>query len=105
MADCGWLWKSAIQSDSRTLHTMKSTILLALLLAIPATSDNAKMPTKQELIQMRTTVKNLQDLVEEQQERLQAHKMENDSLKRRVSALESRISALENAIGPASARQ
>jgi hypothetical protein len=36
---------------------------------------------------------------------LQAHKVENDSLKRRVSALESRISTLENAIGPASARQ
>ena len=84
---------------------MKSTIILALLLVIPAASDNAKVPTKQELIQMRTTVKNLQDMVAEQQERLQAHKVENDGLRRRVSALESRISTLENAIGPASARQ
>jgi peptidoglycan hydrolase CwlO-like protein len=83
---------------------MKATIILALLLVIPATSDNAKTPTKQELIQMRTTVKNLQDLVAEQQDRLQAHKAENDSLKRRVSTLESRIASLEKAIGPASTR-
>jgi peptidoglycan hydrolase CwlO-like protein len=84
---------------------MKATIILALLLVIPAASDNVKTPTKQELIQMRTTLKNLQELVAEQQDRLRAHKEENDSLKRRVSALESRIATLENVIGPASVRQ
>jgi peptidoglycan hydrolase CwlO-like protein len=84
---------------------IRPTIILGVLLAIPATSDTAKVPTKQELIQLRTTVKNLQELVAEQQDRLQAHKVENDSLKRRVSTLESRIAALENAIGPLSTRQ
>jgi septal ring factor EnvC (AmiA/AmiB activator) len=84
---------------------MKSTLILALLLVIPVTSDNAKTPTKQELIQMRATVKNLEEMVAEQQDRLRAHKEENDGLKKRVSTLESRIVTVENAIGPASARQ
>ena len=84
---------------------IRPTLILGVLLAIPATSDTAKVPTKQELIQLRTNVKNLQDLVAEQQDRLQAHKAENDSLKRRVSTLESRIAILENAIGPLSTRQ
>jgi septal ring factor EnvC (AmiA/AmiB activator) len=84
---------------------IRSIIMLSLLLAIPTTSDNAKAPTKQEIIQLRTTVKKLEDTVAEQQDRLQAHKLESDSLKKRVSSLESRITDLENAIHPASARQ
>jgi septal ring factor EnvC (AmiA/AmiB activator) len=79
--------------------------MIAFLLAIPVTSDNAKAPTKQEIIQLRTTVKKLEDLVAEQQDRLEAHKSESDSLKRRVSTLETRIVNLENAVHLASARQ
>jgi septal ring factor EnvC (AmiA/AmiB activator) len=84
---------------------IRSIILLGLLLVIPTTSDNAKAPTKQEIIQLRTTVKKLEDLVAEQQDRLQAHKLDNDNLKKRLSALEARIADLENAVHSATARQ
>ena len=83
----------------------RSMILLSLLLVTPTTSDNAKAPTRQEFVQLHTTVKQLEDLVAEQQDRLQAHKLESDTLKKRVSSLESRIADLENAIHQPSARQ
>ena len=75
-------------------------IMFSLLLAMPTASDNTKAPTKQEIIQLRTTVKNLEDLTAELQDRLQANKAESDSLKKRVSNLESRIADLENAVCP-----
>jgi septal ring factor EnvC (AmiA/AmiB activator) len=84
---------------------IRSLIVLSLLLIIPATSDNAKAPTKQEMIQLRASVKRLEDLVAEQQDQLQAHKLESDNLKKRVSTLESRIADLESALHSASARQ
>ena len=77
---------------------IKPMLILSLLLAVPTASDKAKPPNAQELIQLRNTVKSLEDLVAEQQDRLQAHKIENDNLKRRVSTLESRITVLEEAI-------
>jgi septal ring factor EnvC (AmiA/AmiB activator) len=76
---------------------IKPMLILSLFLAIPTASERAK-PPKQELIELRDRVKSLEDLVAEQQDRLQTHKIENDSLKRRVSTLESRITALEEAI-------
>jgi hypothetical protein len=76
----------------------KPIVILSLLLALPATTDNAKAPTKQELIQLRNTVKDLEELTAEQQDRLQAHKVESDSLKARISTLESRIAGLEAAM-------
>jgi predicted nucleic acid-binding Zn-ribbon protein len=84
---------------------IRSMILLSLLLAIPTTSDNTKPPTKQEIIQLRTTVKELEDIVAEQQDRLQAHKVEGDSLKKRLSTLEARVSDLENAVHSVTPRQ
>jgi predicted nucleic acid-binding Zn-ribbon protein len=77
---------------------IKPMMMLILLLAIPTTSDNTKALTKQEIIQLRTTVKNLEEITAEQQDRLQAHKAESDSLKKRVSTLESRIDELEKAV-------
>jgi hypothetical protein len=77
---------------------IKSMLILSLFLAIPAASERAKPPKTQELIELRDTVKSLEDLVAEQQDRLQAHKIENEGLRRRVSALEFRIAALEEAI-------
>jgi len=77
---------------------IKPMMMLILLLAVPATSDNTKPLTKQEIIQLRTTVKNLQELTAEQQDRLQAHKAESDSLKRRVTSLEARLDELEKAV-------
>ena len=77
---------------------IKPMLILSLLLAVPAASDKAKPPNSQELIQLRDTVKSLADLVAEQQDRLQAHKIENDNLKRRVSSLDARITVLEEAI-------
>jgi len=46
---------------------------------------------------MRSSVKNLEDLVAEHQERLRIHKAENDALRKQVSVLEARIAALEQA--------
>ena len=84
---------------------IRPMIMVSLLLAIPTGSDNLKAPTKQEIIQLRTTVKNLEGVTAELQDRLQANKAESDSLKRRVSTLESRIADLENAVCPASTPQ
>jgi len=82
---------------------IKSMMMLTLLLAIPTTSDNIKALTKQEIIELRKTVKNLEEVTAEQQDRLQAHKAESDSLKKRVSTLEERLAELEKAVCPANA--
>ncbi len=74
-------------------------IMIGLLLAIPTGSD-VKAPTKQDIIQLRAAVKNLEDLTAELQDRLQANKAESDSLKKRVSTLESRIADLESSGRP-----
>ena len=81
---------------------IKSMMMLTLLLALPTASDNVKPLTKQEVIQLRTTVKNLEEITAEQQDRLQAHKVENDNLKKRVSTLEARLAELEKAVYPVS---
>jgi predicted nucleic acid-binding Zn-ribbon protein len=79
---------------------IKPMMMSLLLLAIPTTSDNVKPLTKQEIIQLRSTVKNLEEITAEQQDRLQAHKAESDLLKKRVTALESRLAELEKALSP-----
>ena len=72
-------------------------LLLSLLLAIPAASEKVKPPGADELLQLVQTVKNLESLVEEHQERLAIHKAEIDSLRRQVSTLESEIVDLKEA--------
>ena len=84
---------------------IKVMLMAGLLLAIPTGSDTAKAPTKQEIIQLRTTVKNLEELTAELQDRLQANKVESDSLKKRLSTLESRVADLENTVRPVSTGQ
>ena len=74
---------------------IKAIFILGLLFAVPAASETVRPPDKRELIQLRETVKTLQGLVAEQQDRLVSHKIENDSLKKRISILESRMMALE----------
>ena len=76
---------------------MKPMLLLSLLLAIPAASEKVKPPRADELLQLVHTVKNLEGLVEENQERLAIHKAEIDSLRRQVSTLESQIVDLKEA--------
>ena len=72
---------------------MKKTILiLCLLFAVPAVSQKAKTPTPEE---MRVTIKNLEDTVVEQEERLKIHKQEIEALRKTVLALESRLASLE----------
>ena len=78
-------------------------MMLTLMLAIPTASDNIKALTKQEIIELRKTVKNLEEITAEQQDRLQAHKAESDSLKKRVSTLEERLAELEKAVCPVNA--
>jgi len=74
---------------------VKPILAVSLLLAVPAASERAKPPIVEELQTMRASVKNLEDLVAEHQERLSIHKAENDALRKRVSVLEARIAALE----------
>lgn len=78
---------------------IKTILAMTLLLAIPAASETVKPPDKQELIKLRDTVRGLQDLIAEHQDRLRAHKMENDNLKKYIGTLESRITVLEKTIG------
>jgi len=76
-----------------TASTVKKYILiLSLLLAVPAFSQKAKPTTPDE---MKATIKNLEDTVVEQQERLKIHKQEIDALRKTVLALESRLASLE----------
>lgn len=72
---------------------MKKTVLiLSLLLAVPAVSQKAKTSTPEE---MRVTIKNLEETVVEQEERLKIHKQEIEALRKTVLALESRLATLE----------
>ena len=83
---------------------MKPVFTLGLLLAIPAASENVRPPDKQELIQLRETVKTLQEFVAEQQDRLHSHKVDSDNLKKRIITLESRMVVLEESRNIASSR-
>ena len=78
---------------------MKPIILLILLVAIPAASEKVKPPRANELLQLVNTVKNLEDIVEENQERLAIHKAEIDSLRKRINSLESQVVAHNGAVG------
>jgi len=70
----------------------RSILTLTLLLAVPAASEKAKQPTLEET---RVMIRNLEETVEEQQERLRIHKLQIDTLQKTVSTLESRLSSLE----------
>jgi uncharacterized coiled-coil protein SlyX len=70
----------------------KVLLTLSLLLALPAASEKIK-PLKPE--ETRVIIEHLEDMVEEQQQRLSIHKMEIDKLRATVSALESRLSSIE----------
>jgi peptidoglycan hydrolase CwlO-like protein len=76
---------------------MRPILLLSLLVAIPAASEKMKPPRPNELLQLVDTVKNLEGVVEENQERLNIHKAEMDSLRKRVNELESQIITLKGA--------
>lgn len=69
----------------------KVLLTLSLLLAIPAASEKTKKLTPEET---RIMILNLEDRVEEQEERLRIHKSEIDRLQATVNALESRLSSL-----------
>ena len=70
----------------------KIILILSLLIAVPAFSEKAKTPTPEE---MRVTIKNLEETVVEQEERLRIHKQEIEALRKTVLALESRLASLE----------
>jgi hypothetical protein len=70
----------------------KYILILSLFLAVPAFSEKAKAPTPEE---MRLTIKNLEETVVEQEERLRIHKLEIEALRKTVQALESRLASLE----------
>ena len=70
----------------------KIILILILLFAVPAVSQKAKTPTPDE---MRVTIKNLEETVVEQEERLKIHKQEIEALRKTVLALESRLATLE----------
>ena len=74
---------------------VKPILAVSLLLAVPAASERTKPPSIEELQTMRSSVKNLEDLVAEHQERLRIHKAENDALRKEVNLLEARIAVLE----------
>ena len=75
---------------------LKPLLALSLLFAIPAASERAKAPPVAEEIQtMKLSIRNLEGMVEEHQERLSIHKAENDALRKQVSLLEARIAELE----------
>jgi septal ring factor EnvC (AmiA/AmiB activator) len=79
-----------------TAPTVKKTIfILTLLLAVPAFSEKVKPPTPDE---MQATIKNLEDTVVEQEQRLRIHKQEIEALRKTVVALESRLASLEKGI-------
>ena len=77
----------------------KIILILSLLVAVPAFSEKPKTPTPEE---MRVTIKNLEETVVEQEERLRIHKQEIEALRKTVLALESRLASLEQG---AAARQ
>jgi len=76
-----------------TASTVKKYLLiLSLLLAVPAFSEKVKPTTPDE---MKATIKNLEDTVVEQAERLRIHKQEIEALRKTVLALETRLASLE----------
>jgi len=70
----------------------KAILILSLLIAVPAASQKVKPATPEE---MRITIKNLEETVVEQEERLRIHKSEIEALRKTVVALESRLASLE----------
>jgi hypothetical protein len=76
---------------------VKPILVLSLLLALPPTTGRLKPPSVEELQEMKSCVKNLEDMVAEHEERLRIHKAENDALRKQVTVLESRLAALEKA--------
>ena len=72
-------------------------LLLSLLVTIPGASERVKPPKADELRQLVDTVKNLEGIVEENQERLTIHKTEMESLRKRINVMESQIIALNQA--------
>ena len=70
----------------------KAILTLSLLLALPAASEKVKPLSPEETT---SSIRTLEDRVEEQQERLKIHKQEIDTLRNTVTALESRLSSLE----------
>jgi phage shock protein A len=74
---------------------VKPLLVLSVLLALSPASGKPKPPSADELLTMKSGVKNLEDLVAEHEERLRIHKAENDALRKQVSVLEARIAALE----------
>ena len=80
---------------TRVLAMVKPILALSLLLAAPALSERVSAPTPIELQSMKASVKNLEDLVAEHEERLKVHKAENDALRNKVKVLEARIAVLE----------
>ena len=77
---------------------MKPVLILSLLLAVPAVSEHPKPSRTEEIGRLNERVKNLEDLLQESQERLTIHKTEIDRLQNRVNTAESRIVALERAM-------
>jgi septal ring factor EnvC (AmiA/AmiB activator) len=74
---------------------VKPILVLSLLLALPPATGRIKPPSVEELQEMKSCVKNLEDMVAEHEERLRIHKAENDALRKEVSVLEARLAALE----------
>ena len=66
--------------------------MLSLLIAVPAASQKSKPATPNEML---ITIKNLEETVVEQEERLRIHKLEIESLRKTIAALESRLTSLE----------
>jgi|SRR6187399_298389 len=85
----GWLCMAPCYTAS---IVKKAILILSLLLAVPAFSEKAKPNTPDE---MKATIKNLEDTVVEQQERLKIHKQEIEALRKTVLALETRLASLE----------
>ena len=67
---------------------MKPLLVFSLLLTLPGASEKPRPISNNELLELRATVQNLGDLIQEQQERLKVHKLEIDALRSRLNALE-----------------
>jgi septal ring factor EnvC (AmiA/AmiB activator) len=74
---------------------VKPILVLSLLLALPPATGRLKPPTVEELQEMKSCVKNLEDMVAEHEERLRLHKAENEALRKQMTVLEAKLAALE----------